>query len=373
MRYYLIAGEASGDMHGANLIEALKSQDANAEFRVWGGDQMQAAGKELVAHYKEMAFMGFTEVVANLPTIFRYIRKCKADLKRHRPDVLILIDYPGFNLRIARYASELGLRVVYYISPQVWAWKASRVKQIRRFVDQMLVILPFEQAFYQQYQMPVTFVGHPLLDTIQAFQPDPDFFNNHQLSGKPIIALIPGSRKQEIAKMLPPMIEAANSYPDYEAIIAAAPGIPPSFYQQFISDHPTVRILQNASYSLMTYARAGLVTSGTASLEAALFGLPEVVCYKGGWISYWIARRLVDVPYIALTNLVLNKEAVKELIQGDYNYKTLIHELDKLLNDSPERRQQLADFQVLREKLGQEGASQRAATAILKEAKATKT
>jgi lipid-A-disaccharide synthase len=364
VRYYLIAGEASGDMHGANLIKALKKKDPDSEFRVWGGEQMAEAGGDLVAHYREMAFMGFTEVVANMKTIFRYIRACKADLKATKPDVLILIDYPGFNLRIASYAKQLGLRVVYYISPQVWAWKASRVKQIRQSVDQMLVILPFEPDFYQKYNYPVTFVGHPLLDTVQAFQPVEDFVQHYKLSPKPIIALTPGSRKQEIATMLPPMITAARAYPEYQAVIAGAPGIEEDFYHRFIPRDQEVSTVHGASYSLMTYAKAGLVTSGTASLEAAIFGLPEVVCYKGGWISYWIARQLVNIPYIALPNLVLNREAVTELIQGDYNADNLVKELGKILEDSSERRQQLDDFKELRDLLGQEGASDRAAEAI---------
>ncbi len=365
MRYYLIAGEASGDMHGGNLIKALKKRDPDSQFRVWGGDQMAEAGGDLVAHYREMAFMGFTEVMANLRTIFRYIRACKADLKKSKPDVLILIDYPGFNLRIANYAKQLGLRVVYYISPQVWAWKASRVKQIQKSVDQMLVILPFEPAFYQRYHYPVTFVGHPLLDTIQEFEPIPDFFGHHQLSQKPIIALMPGSRKQEIATMLPPMLEAAGAFPDYQAVIAGAPGIDVDFYRQFIPHAQEVSTVHGASYSLMAYAKAGLVTSGTASLEAALFGLPEVVCYKGGWISYGIARQLVNIPYIALPNLVLNREAVTELIQGNYQTRNLINELDKILKDTRERKQQLNDFQELRQLLGEKGASERAAETII--------
>ena len=364
MRYYLIAGEASGDMHGANLMKALRAQDPDATFRVWGGDKMREAGGHLVAHYNEMAFMGFTEVLANLPTILRYIRGCKADLRLQQPDVLILIDYPGFNLRIARYAHALGLRVVYYISPQVWAWKASRVKQIRQYVDQMLVILPFEEAFYQQYHYPVTFVGHPLLDAIEAFQPIPDFYQRYQLPNKPIIAVIPGSRKQEIAQMLPTMLEAVRQFPEFQAVIAAAPGISEQFYKRFLSRDDEAKVVEGASYSLMLNARAGLVTSGTASLEAALFGLPEVVCYKGGWISYWIAKRLVNIRYIALANLVLNKEAVKELIQGDFNVQSLTASLKPLLYDTPERQQQLKDFQNLRAELGNGGASLRAAKAI---------
>ena len=367
MLYYLIAGEPSGDMHGANLMRALREQDTEARFRVWGGNEMEKAGGELVVHYQQMAFMGFTEVIANLRTIFRYIRFCKQDLAATKPDVLILIDYPGFNLRIASYAKALGLRVVYYISPQVWAWKASRVKQIRRYVDQMLVILPFEAAFYQQYGYPVTFVGHPLLDVISRFQPDPAFYQHHGLPSKPIIAVIPGSRKQEISTMLPPMLAAVRPYTGYQAVIGAAPGIEPGFYQSLIPADQEVHVLTNASYSLMANARAGLITSGTASLEAALHGLPEVVCYKGGWLSYWIARSLVNINYIALANLVLDREAVKELIQQDFTVKGLQQELSLLLEDDNYRQQQLRDFAELRQRLGEAGASQRAATAILDE------
>ncbi len=367
MLYYLIAGEPSGDMHGANLMRSLREQDTKARFRVWGGDEMAKAGGELVAHYQQMAFMGFTEVIANLRTIFRYIRFCKQDLAASQPDVLILIDYPGFNLRIAAYAKALGLRVVYYISPQVWAWKASRVKQIRRNVDQMLVILPFEKAFYQQYGYPVTFVGHPLLDVISQFEPDPTFHQHHSLPSKPIIALIPGSRKQEISTMLPPMLAAVRPYTSHQAIIGAAPGIDPGFYHSLIPADQEVRVLANASYSLMANAKAGLITSGTASLEAALHGLPEVVCYKGGWLSYWIARSLVNINYIALANLVLNREAVKELIQQDFTVKGLQQELSLLLNNDSYRQRQLEDFAELRQHLGGKGASWRAAAAILDE------
>lgn len=371
MLYYLIAGEASGDMHGANLIKALKKQDPDAAFRVWGGDAMAAeTGGALVAHYREMAFMGFAEVIANLPTIFRYIRRCKQDLKQAQPDVLILIDYPGFNLRIAAYAKELGLRVVYYISPQVWAWKASRVKHIKRYVDQMLVILPFEQRFYAQYNFPVTFVGHPLLDVIQASQPDHDFHSRHQLPDGPLIALMPGSRKQEIRTMLPVMLKAVRTFTNHQAVIAAAPGVDPHFYQQFIPEDQPVSVVHHASYSLMATAEAGLITSGTASLEAALHGLPEVVCYKGGWLSYWIARNLVNINYIALANLVLEREAVPELIQQNFTVANLEAYLAALINDTAYRQQQLADFRELRELLGEHGASEKAANAIIGDGKA---
>lgn len=364
MRYYIITGEASGDMHGANLIKALKKQDPDAQFRGWGGDRMEAEGAELAMNYRDTAFMGFKEVLFNIHKIIRNLRYCKADIARFNPDAVILIDYPGFNLRIAQYAKEAGYPVIYYISPQVWAWKASRVKKIKQYVDKMLVILPFEEAFYQKWDYQVDFVGHPLLDVSEHFEPDPDFKSRHQLPDKPIVALIPGSRKQEINTMLPEMLKVAPKFPDYQFVVAGAPGIEPEFYKGLMPE-PTVPVMYNETYQLLSHSKAAMVTSGTATLETALFEVPELVCYKGNAISYWIAKRLVNIDYIALVNLILQKEAVKELIQKDFSAKHLEAELRALLENDAYRQRQIKDFKQLKSKLGHAGASERAARHVL--------
>ena len=290
MKYYIIAGEASGDLHGSNLMKALKKQDPDADFRFWGGDLMQDVGGTLVKHYKELAFMGFAEVIMNLRTIFRNIALCKKDISGYKPDVIIFIDYPGFNFRIAKWAKQQGFKTHYYISPQLWAWKENRIKSVKRDIDQMYVILPFEKTFYEEkHNYPVHFVGHPLLDAIKAFKTPKfeDFVAKHNLSDKPIIALLPGSRKQEISKMLEVMLSIVDEFPDYQFVIAGAPGQEPSFYKQF-SKKKQVSFIQNKTYQLLSLSTAALVTSGTATLETALFKVPEVVCYKGNYISYLI-------------------------------------------------------------------------------------
>jgi lipid-A-disaccharide synthase len=395
MKYYIIAGEASGDLHGSNLIKELKKIDAKAEIRCWGGDLMQAAGGVLVKHYKELAFMGFTEVLKNLPTIFKNLRFCKEDILRYQPDALILIDYPGFNLRIAKWAHSVlraavsntstpsvaavstsvpphrqhpgsslppGFKVIYYISPQVWAWKASRVEQIRICVDKMLVILPFEKEFYRKWNYEVEYVGHPLVEVVDSFRPtagpDP--------GTRPVVALLPGSRKQEILKKLPIMLEVSRHFPDHQFIVAKAPGLDDEFYQQLLAQYPNVSSVLNQTYTLLSQARAACVTSGTATLETALFAVPEVVCYKGSALSFQIAKRLVKVKYISLVNLIMDKEVVKELIQEELTPENLRRELDALLND-PQRRQRLAaDYAALKQLLGQGGhASTHAAASIV--------
>ncbi|MFM7016913.1 MAG: lipid-A-disaccharide synthase [Bacteroidota bacterium] len=364
MKYYIIAGEASGDLHGANLIKAIKRQDANATFRCWGGDLMQAQGAEVIKHYRDLAFMGFIEVVKNLPAIFKNIRFCKEDILQYAPDVLIFIDYPGFNLRIASFAKAHQIKTVYYISPQIWAWKQSRVHQIKRDIDKMLVILPFEKAFYQGFDFEVDFVGHPLLDAIQSLEiPDGDFRLKNDLSQKPIIALLPGSRKQEIISMLPNMMSVVNEFPEYQFVVAVAPGQNKSFYSNLIKNYP-VKLVQGATYSLLQNAAAALVTSGTATLETALFNVPEVVCYKGSRISYAIAKRIVKVKYISLVNLIMDKMIVDELIQDDLNPQKLKISLTTILEkNNRELIQQ--NYQSLKEKLGGPGASDRAAQKIL--------
>lgn len=365
MKYYIIAGEASGDLHASNLIREIKKLDPKALFRAWGGDLMANQGAEIVKHYRDLAFMGFVEVLFNIRTILRNISLCKADILDFKPDVLILVDYPGFNLPIAKFAHRNNIKVHYYISPQVWAWKKGRVHTIRKVVDKMMVILPFEKAFYAEYGIEVEFVGHPLLDAIdQAHHVSDEFRQRHKISDKPIIALLPGSRKQEIKRMLKIMLKMVDEFPDYQFVIAAAPSIETSFYHKF--DTPgRVSIVQNETYNLLQHASAALVTSGTATLETALFGVPEVVCYRGNRLSFEIARRIVDVKYISLVNLIMDRVVVTELIQYDLNAKRLKKEMTRLLFDEKYLKQLYSDYDDLRQKLGGSGASAKAAQLIL--------
>ena len=369
MKYYIIAGEASGDLHGANLMKHLNAGDASAEFRCWGGDRMAAEGGEIVKHYRDLAFMGFVEVVMNLRTIMGNLKFCKADILAWQPDVVIMIDYPGFNLRIADFAHKNQLKVFYYISPQIWAWKQSRVHQIKRNVDKMFVILPFEQEFYQKFDYEVEFVGHPLLDAIadeRSSEPNSSAFRReHGLSDKPLIALLPGSRKQEIGGMLPLMLEMIMEFPDHEFVIAGAPSQSKEFYGHFMEGQ-AVKLVFGETYRLLQHSEAALVTSGTATLETALFEVPEAVCYRGSRISVWIARQLVKVKYISLVNLIMDQETVRELIQADFNKATLKEELHRLLHDKEYRGQMLENCQILREKLGGTGASATTANRMLK-------
>lgn len=365
MKYYIISGEASGDLHGSNLMKSLQKVDANADFRFWGGDLMETVGGTLVKHYKELAFMGFVEVVMNLRTIAKNLSFCKKDIENYNPDVIIFIDYPGFNLRIAKWAKAKGFKTHYYISPQIWAWKEGRIKDIKRDVDQMYVILPFEKDFYEKkHNFPVHFVGHPLIDAIsnRTQIDDSEFRKTHHLSDKPIIALLPGSRKQEITKMLSVMLSLVNDYEDYQFVIAGAPGQDYDFYKQFIKQD-NVNFISNKTYDLLSLSTAALVTSGTATLETALFKVPQVVCYKGSWISYQIGKRVVNLDFISLVNLILEKEAVTELIQNDFNKKHLKKELDLIL-DEYERTKFFIDYYDLEKKLGGKGASLKTATLI---------
>ena len=365
MKYYLIAGEASGDLHGANLMRALQQIDPKAEFRFWGGDRMEAVGGKLVKHYRDLAFMGFWEVVTNLRTILRNIDFCKRDITQFQPNVLIFIDYPGFNMRIAKWAKQRRIPTHYYISPQIWAWKENRIKAIKRDVDAMYVILPFEKDFYEgKHGYPVHFVGHPLLDAIAARKEVSEevFKIENGLDQRPIIALLPGSRKQEIAKMLSVMLSVVGSYHEYQFVIAGAPSQEYDFYKQFIKEE-NVHFVSGKTYDLLAHSYAALVTSGTATLETALLNVPEVVCYRGNWISYQIAKRVISLKYISLVNLIMDAPVVSELIQGDLCTRNLKAELNKLL-DSDYREKVFKDYQALREKLGNEGASERTAQAI---------
>jgi lipid-A-disaccharide synthase len=366
MKYYIIAGEASGDLHGSNLMKAIYEEDPKADIRFWGGDLMQNTGGTLVKHYRDLAFMGFVEVLFNLKTVLNNIEICKKDISQFNPDVIIYIDYPGFNMRIAKWAKKTGYKNHYYISPQIWAWKENRIKAIKHDVDKMYVILPFEKDFYEvKHNFPVTFVGHPLIDAIhnQSSTDTNAFRTENQLSEKPIIALLPGSRKQEISKMLAVMLSVVKDFPDYQFVIAGAPSQDFTFYQQFISSE-NIKFISNKTYALLRNSTAALVTSGTATLETALFKVPEVVCYKGSWASYQIAKRIITLKYISLVNLIMDREVVTELIQDDCSTKRIREELTKIL-EPDYRKTLLANYNLLEEKLGGIGASKKTAQLIV--------
>ena len=364
MKYYIIAGEASGDLHGSNLMKAILDIDTNANFRFWGGDLMNAVDSNLVFHYKERSFMGFTEIIKSLGKILKLIKFCKEDISNYNPNVIIFIDNSGFNLRIAKWAKQKGYTTHYYISPQVWASRANRVENIKRDIDQMHVILPFEKAFYKTHNYNVNFVGHPLIDAIsqQKISNENEFRKTHQLNDKPIIALLPGSRKQEIKKMLSVMLSIINDFPDYEFVIAGAPSQDYEFYKSF-TDTYDVKFVSNKTYDLLNISSAALVTSGTATLETALLKVPQVVCYKANLISYHIAKRIITTKFISLVNLIMDKEIVTELIQGDLNTNRLKQELIAILN-SEKREIMFNDYYHLEERLGGKGASKKTAELI---------
>lgn len=365
MKYYILVGEASGDLHGSNLMKALYHEDPDADIRFWGGDLMQDVGGTLVTHYKKRAFMGFIEIIKNLFTVLGFISDCKKDITVFKPDVIIFIDNSGFNLRIAKWAKQEGFTTHYYISPQVWASRAGRVKTIKETIDHMYVILPFVKGFYDKYNYPVHFVGHPLIDAIAGRkQADPEvFLKEHQLDDRPIIALLPGSRKQEINAMLSVMLSVVDHYPDYQFVIAGAPSQDTSFYQPFLKNSQ-VRLIMNKTYDVLSFANAALVTSGTATLEAALFKVPQVVCYKGSRISYEIAKRIIKLEYISLVNLIMDKPVVTELIQNDFTTKTLKASLTQILDDY-HRATLFLDYYDLEQKLGGRGASSKTAKMIV--------
>ena len=364
MKYYIIAGEASGDLHGSNLMKSLLKVDPQADFRFWGGDLMAQVGGTLVKHYKERSFMGFAEVILNLRKILGLISFCKKDIAAYHPDVLIFIDNSGFNLRIAQWAKPLGYKTHYYISPQVWASRASRIKKIKRDVDAMYTILPFEQDFYKSHGYEVHFVGHPLIDAISTAKTrdESEFRGGNGLSDKPIIALLPGSRKQEITKMLGVMLSVIGDFKDYQFVIAGAPSQEKSFYDSYTKTN-NVSFVTNQTYDLLRFSYAALVTSGTATLETALFKVPQVVCYKANAISYHIAKRIITLKYISLVNLIMDREVVTELIQNDLSTKKLKAELTKIL-DPKIREQVFLDYYELEQKLGGRGASDKTAKLI---------
>jgi len=367
MKYYIIAGEASGDLHGSNLIRELLLKDPTAEIRCWGGDLMKAAGGNVVKHYKDLAFMGFIEVALNLRTILNNLKFCKEDILQFKPDVLVLVDYAGFNLRIAKWAKPLGFKIVFYISPQVWAWKENRVKDIKANVDKMLVILPFEKDFYKKWDYEVEYVGHPLVQVIENFKTEQLQKGASSISvDKPVIALLPGSRKQELIKKLPVMLEVSKYFPSYQFVVAKAPGIDDGFYNNFLQPYNNVSSVRNRTYELLVQSKAAIVTSGTATLETALFGVPEVVCYKGSAISYMIAKQLIKVKYICLVNLIMDKEVVKELIQDEMTTENIHRELDLLLNDASKQEQLRNDYADLKMLLSKGGnASANTAKSII--------
>lgn len=375
MKYYIIAGEASGDLHGSNLIKELKKSDPMAEIRCWGGDLMQQAGGTLVKHYRDLAFMGFAEVVKNLRIILKNLKFCKEDILRFKPDALILIDYPGFNLRIAKWARQQKIflasagKIIYYISPQVWAWKENRVKEMKKNIDKMIVIIPFEKNYFKnKWDWDVEYVGHPLAEIVGQRQKSGV---GNRLSEKPIVALLPGSRKQEIAKKLPIMLQVSEYFPSYQFIVAEAPSVEDEFYKHFTKSYSNVSAVKNQTYDLLIQAQAALVTSGTATLETALFGVPEVVCYKGSTLSYQIAKRVIKVKFISMVNLILDKPVVKELIQDQLTAENLQNELHELLTNENRITEIKKDYAELKNILSSsggnidEGAAVRAAKLIV--------
>ena len=369
MRYYIIAGEASGDLHASNLIAELKKLDNNAEMRGWGGDLMIEQGVNVVKHIRELAFMGFVEVLQNLRTILTNFKICKKDILENKPDVLLLVDYPGFNLRIAKFAAKNGIKVFYYISPTVWAWHKSRIKQIKSYVSHLFVILPFEKDFFKKHNYDVDYEGHPLLDEYHNFISSLDSANNfradNSLSSKPIIALLPGSRKQEVLKMLPEMIKLSETYSEYQFVIAGVNSLGMDFYNEILANS-SVKIIFGQTYKLLMNSYAAIVTSGTATLETAIFNIPQVVCYKAGSFWFKIAKMLVNVKYISLVNLILDKPAVKELIQNDFTFDNLKDEFQKITKDENYRTQLFENYKILSEKLGGSGASKRTAELMYK-------
>lgn len=368
MKYYIISGEASGDLHGANLIKSLKKQDSEAQFRCWGGDLMQAEGAHIVKHYRDLAFMGFAEVVAHLGQILRNFRLCRKDMKAYAPDVVILIDYPGFNMRMMKFAYKQGYKVVYYIAPQVWAWRTGRIRKLKRYTHQIYTLLPFEHTFYEKYNAKVLFEGNPLADSIAAYKPDAAFIGQYRndKDQRKIVVILPGSRKQEIRRIFPLMLQMASARPQYRYIVAGTKNLPEGIYRQYLKDYPQVELVFNHTYDLFSIAWAGLVKSGTSTLEAALFSVPQVVCYRTSGATYSIGRLLVNpqVRFISLVNLIMGRQVVCELLQKDYNQKRLSEEFDRIANDTPERKKMLQDYADLQNIMGSGGTSDRVAASI---------
>jgi lipid-A-disaccharide synthase len=364
MKLFFIAGERSGDLHGANLIKAIKKKAENTEILCWGGDQMQLAGAQLLQHYKNTAIMGVWEVLKNLGVIAKNLKQCKQDILGYAPDAVVLIDYGGFNMKIAKFCKQQNLKVVYYIAPKVWAWNTKRAFAIKKYVDKLLVILPFEVPFFENYNMKANYVGNPLMDEIAAFVPDGNFLVKYNITEKPIIALLAGSRAQEVKAMLPKMMEIADRYPDYQFVVAGVDNLADDIYAS-CAGNSNVKVIFNETYNLLHNAEAALVTSGTATLETALLNCPQVVCYSTGKIQYALGKHFIKVPYISLVNLIMGKETVRELIQGDFSLGNICTELDGILPNGAKRIAQLRDYEELRRRVGEAGASVRAADIVL--------
>ncbi|MBD2723932.1 lipid-A-disaccharide synthase [Hymenobacter armeniacus] len=369
MKYYLIAGERSGDFHAAHLMRELRLQDADAQFRFWGGDMMEAEGGELVRHYKELAIMGFVEAATSVLKFRGYLKQCQQDILAFKPDVLILVDYAGFNLRMARFAKEHGIKVFYYISPKIWAWNQGRVEKVKAYVDKMFAILPFEREFYAKFGYEIDYTGNPTADAVAEFQPTTDFYERNRLDPeRPIIAVLPGSRKQEIEEMLHEMIAILPGFQEYQFVVAGVTNLDPNYYKHFHRNG--IRFVFDQTFDLLAHAKAALVTSGTATLETALFGVPQIVCYRTSLLSYTIGKMVIKVPYISLVNLIAGREVVKELIQGNFNARNLLDELRTMLTDADYKARIKAGYADIREKLGQQQAARKTAELMVKYLKA---
>ncbi len=368
MRYYIISGEASGDLHGANLIRSLRQEDPGAEFRCWGGDLMQAEGAELVKHYRDLAFMGFAEVVAHLGRILRNFRLCRKDMDAYAPDVVILIDYPGFNMPMMRHAYKKGYKVVYYIAPQIWAWRTGRIRKLKKYTHQIYTLLPFERKFYEKYDATALFEGNPLADAIAAYRPDKAFIEQYGAGAdeRPLVVILPGSRKQEIRRIFPLMLQVAAKMPQYRYVVAGTRNLPRETYDFHMRDYPQIGLVFDHTYDLFTMAHAGMIKSGTSTLEAALFSVPQVVCYRTSGMTYAIGRLLVNrqVRFISLVNLIMDRPVVCELLQGDFTEKRLSEEFGKIAAMTPERKKMLADYSELQEIMNVGGVSGRVAASI---------
>ena len=372
MKYYLIAGEASGDLHASNLMKALKAKDADADFRFFGGDLMQESGGELVKHYREMAYMGFIPVLLNLRTIMWNMQTCREDIREYSPDVVILVDYPGFNLRIAKFVKTyLKIPVYYYISPKIWAWKKYRIKSFRRYVDRMFCILPFEVEFFNSLSYSVDYVGNPSVDSVSAFREakkdTPDtFLDDNGLANKPIMAILAGSRKAEIKQNLSTMLSVAASFTDYHLVIAGAPGLTPDDYKRCMTNNPGAKIVYGQTYNLLQHASVAMITSGTATLETALFRVPQVVCYYvgGGKLANFVFKHLFHVPYISLVNLIAGYDVVQELFGARFSYKSIHEELARIIDDNEYRQKMIEGYDKVVSILGEPGASERTAQLI---------
>jgi lipid-A-disaccharide synthase len=365
MKYYLIAGERSGDTHAAHLLHELKKQDAAADFRYWGGDLMQAEGGQLVHHYRELAVMGFWETATSILKFRGYLKECQRDILEYKPDVLILVDYGGFNLRMAAWAKAHGVPVFYYISPKIWAWNQSRVEKIKAHVDRMFVILPFEEEFYQRFEYKVDYIGNPTADQVADFVPNPGFEAQHGLDPKkPIIAVLPGSRKQEIEEMLHEMLAVLPAFQEYQFVVAGVSNLDRTYYAHF--ERNGIKLVFDQAFDLLSRASAALVTSGTATLETALFGVPQVVCYRTSAVTYQVSKALIKVPYISLVNLIMGREVVQEFIQSKFTARNLLDELKRLLTDQDYIARQKAGYAELRAKLGQHNAARQTAALMVK-------